>query len=143
MHMPPTVCPLLEPTDRHTDKPQASAHIIVTYLKRHFGQWMMTCAMIFHRPSSIILGARACTSTQAAPPHKSAQAHPHSTHMQAAARGELWNVVPQLILRLAHPGPRCAHTEERPLPRPAATASPSIRQLSGPCDYTRCHIGQW
>jgi hypothetical protein len=33
------------------------------------------------------------------------------------------------ILRLAHPGPRRTHTEERPLPRPAATASPSIRQL--------------
>jgi hypothetical protein len=25
--------------------------------------------------------------------------------------------------RLPHPGPRCAHTEDRPLPRPAATPS--------------------
>jgi hypothetical protein len=39
------------------------------------------------------------------------------------------------ILRVAYPGPRCVHTEERPLPRPAATASPSIRKLAGPCCY--------
>jgi hypothetical protein len=47
--------------------------------------------------------------------------------MQVAGREEALTMA---ISRLAHRGPRCAHTEERPLPRPAATASPSIRQIA-------------
>jgi hypothetical protein len=33
------------------------------------------------------------------------------------------------VLRMPHPGPRCAHTEERPLPRPAATVSHYVTTL--------------
>jgi hypothetical protein len=40
------------------------------------------------------------------------------------------NTVREDIPRLAHPGPRRTHTEERPLSRPAATASPSLCQLA-------------
>jgi hypothetical protein len=60
-------------------------------------------------------------------PIKPTQAHPHSTRMQRPLDETRQQ---KHVPRLTHPGPRCAHTEERPLPHPAATASPSIRQLA-------------
>jgi hypothetical protein len=48
----------------------------------------------------------------------------HMMGMQAAGQ-ELADVF--LVPRMPHPGPRCAHKEARPLPRPAATASHHMR----------------
>jgi hypothetical protein len=55
----------------------------------------------------------------------------HMMGTQAAGR----KLETYFVLRMPHPGSRCAHTEDRPLPRPTATPSHHM-QVAGLC---MCH----